>query len=343
MATVESIQASGGDYTTPQAWFDAHKGDITSDANAPYIGEMAAEDFTTGLVATDVSTVTDSTHYFHLRAKSGAEFKGDFDASYPVIKAHAGFSSSAIELGATLNYTRIEHIVCGEDDSMNVGIYIGSATHCLIDSVGIHDVTYSVNEQWGTVSGGIRVETADYTDIRNCVVGDFSSENTKIDGDGYTFGIYVYDSENVTVYNNSIQNMISIATYPFAVGIDLGHLVDHDTDIVKNNVVGTVTGGSALCFRWSDAVHDYNASSDSTATGTNSITGITPGDEFTDTTPATLDIHLKSGASCRGAAVDLSGTFTDDIDGETRDQWDIGADEYVVPAEAHPQIVMISE
>jgi hypothetical protein len=80
--TIEKIQAVGGDYTTPQAWYDAHKGNLTSDPNAPYIGEMAAEEFP----GVDMSgSTTDADHYFHLRAQSGAEFNGDFGGSYPLI------------------------------------------------------------------------------------------------------------------------------------------------------------------------------------------------------------------------------------------------------------------
>jgi hypothetical protein len=42
MATIETIGPSGCDYTTPQAWYDSHAGDITADLFAPYIGEIEA-------------------------------------------------------------------------------------------------------------------------------------------------------------------------------------------------------------------------------------------------------------------------------------------------------------
>jgi hypothetical protein len=44
---------------------------------------------------------------------------------------------------------------------------------------------------------------------------------------------------------------------------------------------------------------------------------------------ANNDYHLLSDAIFVGIGVDLSGTFTDDIDGDTRSAWDLGADEYV--------------
>jgi hypothetical protein len=39
-------------------------------------------------------------------------------------------------------------------------------------------------------------------------------------------------------------------------------------------------------------------------------------------------LHLVSGSALRGVGTDLSGTFTEDIDGDTRSAWDIGADEF---------------
>jgi hypothetical protein len=87
MATVQSIKASGGDYTTIQAWYNAHDGNITGDANAPYIGELYAEEYSAG--ATFATSTTDATHYFHLRAAEGYEFDGDLENknNYPVVKA----------------------------------------------------------------------------------------------------------------------------------------------------------------------------------------------------------------------------------------------------------------
>ena len=75
----------------------------------------------------------------------------------------------------------------------------------------------------------------------------------------------------------------------------------------------------------------YNVSEDSTASGQGSLTLKAPVDQFVSITSGSEDLHLKSGAACINAGTDLSGTFTDDIDGETRptgaNTWDVGADE----------------
>jgi hypothetical protein len=59
-------------------------------------------------------------------------------------------------------------------------------------------------------------------------------------------------------------------------------------------------------------------------------------DLFISIVASSEDLHLESsGHNARNNGVDLSASFTDDIDGETRptgpNTWDIGADEYMPP------------
>lgn len=97
-------------------------------------------------------------------------------------------------------------------------------------------------------------------------------------------------------------------------------------------------------FNGTWAVIDYCASDD--GDGTNAV-DISPGgveaddwdDAFVDY--ANGDFHVKdTGSVLYDAGVDLSGTFTDDIDGDTRSQWDIGADEYVAIGGVAPTAVL---
>lgn len=74
-----------------------------------------------------------------------------------------------------------------------------------------------------------------------------------------------------------------------------------------------------------------NASGDLTAPGTNPITGITTAD-FEDYAGGSY--RPAAGGALAGAGVDLSAEFTDDITGDTRTQWDIGA--YLATAESGP-------
>ncbi|MBW2623131.1 MAG: hypothetical protein JRD68_09520, partial [Deltaproteobacteria bacterium] len=74
---------------------------------------------------------------------------------------------------------------------------------------------------------------------------------------------------------------------------------------------------------------NYNFSKDDSAPGANSIHGDTDGKTPDFVNTGADDFHLQSTSDAIGAGTDLSGTFTDDIDGDTRSAWDIGADEYV--------------
>ena len=94
----------------------------------------------------------------------------------------------------------------------------------------------------------------------------------------------------------------------------------------------TAGGGTAVCFGTINATGnvDHNLSSDTTASGTGSLTEKTAADQFVSITGGSEDLHLKAGSDAEGAATPVA-SVTDDIDGDTRDATnpDIGADEFV--------------
>jgi hypothetical protein len=74
----------------------------------------------------------------------------------------------------------------------------------------------------------------------------------------------------------------------------------------------------------------YNMSEDATAAGTGSLTGQVPSAQFVSLTPGSEDLHLRAGAPAIDAGTSLAGSFTNDVDGDTRplqSGWDMGADE----------------
>jgi hypothetical protein len=119
----------------------------------------------------------------------------------------------------------------------------------------------------------------------------------------------------------------------------------HNCTAVANRVSGFAKSSSGTptatnCYAGGNSTSDYSgtitkttcASSDTTgSTGLQSIAySASSGAKFVNITGGSEDFHLQSGSSLIGAGTDLSGTFTTDIDGETRSgTWDIGADEYV--------------
>ena len=146
----------------------------------------------------------------------------------------------------------------------------------------------------------------------------------------------------VYLYNNTVYYVKSTA-----VGDDAFCFSIHDTDtFIKNNIAARPSAWHSSyqkCFAesgFSGSTHDYNLSTDSTATGTNSLTGEDYEDLFVSVTGGTEDLHLEEGAAAIDAGVDLGTSPTGvniDIDGFDRDtvaSWDIGADEYVSSATA---------
>jgi len=339
MATVETIQASGGDYTTPQAWYNDHAGDITSDANAPYIGEMAAETFASSSDLDMQTSTTDATHYFHLRAQSGYEFDGDFDGSHPVIA-----SAVSPRIYAGDDYFRCEHIVVdgtGTASANTTGIEV-RGDNCLLDGVGVRDIVG--NSSSGSMNVYGIYSYGENNTIRNCAVGNTWAQTTKSSGNAYAYAIYARNvsSGNVYLYNNAVEYVYSRNTASsarsYSHGI-VGAIYTAGTAYCINNVVGTqnANGGTALAISTTSGKDDrkYNATTD-TSGGTNSQDSITPADDFEDTTLATLDLHMKTGGDCEDNGYDLlDNGYTNapeyDCDDDARPDggtWSIGIDHH---------------
>lgn len=183
------------------------------------------------------------------------------------------------------------------------GSYDILITHCVVRKTTAVGPSIGINSESNTSSSTIT--------LINNIVYDFN-DGIKHDGS---------DNDTVNIYNNhSIGNANTGILY-----IMIG---SSDTLNLRNNV----------CFNNTD---DYNSVGFTAAT--ESIThnaysqGADPGSSGVDISAdagtdlfeayASDDFHLRAGSSLLGVGVDLSGTFTDDIDGETRvTPWDIGAD-----------------
>lgn len=109
-----------------------------------------------------------------------------------------------------------------------------------------------------------------------------------------------------------------------------GYWLDVGTALNVTNSAGFNCGNGAAsdCFSGESGSSDYNASDDAGLAGGNDLTNLTASSEFNSVTAGRIDLHLTTGGTMIGAAFDNSGSYTDDIDGETRSSWDIGADEY---------------
>jgi len=104
--------------------------------------------------------------------------------------------------------------------------------------------------------------------------------------------------------------------------------------MICKNVIATSC--QTADFNGTSGTHSNNLSSDTSASGTGSLTSKAASNQFVSTTGGSEDLHLKAGADAIDAGTDLGTTPTNvnyDIDNRDRDAlgdtWDIGSDEYV--------------
>ena len=290
-------------YNTLPSWEDDRDGDLVGE-NRREVGVAYADGTFTQFVAIDDST-TDSTHYMTLTVAEGQRHNGTagtgviFDGG----NTSAGFRASD-------DYTRFEWfelIRTGGSDG-RAAANVENATNVTFDHLLIHDYIT------GDASYGIKGSANSSFTARNCIIYDGQSTGIRLNQ--ATAAAIV---ENCTVYGITGR------------GID----EDAGTLTVRNSIS---MGNTSDDFR--GGTQSYNLSEDTSATGTGSITGKDPDLQFVNNTAgdeANWDFHLIAGSDAIDAGTDLSGSFTGDIDGDTRPistQWEIGADETNAPAGA---------
>ena len=189
-------------------------------------------------------------------------------------------------------------------------------------SSGNSDIRISNNIIRGVVSGGSYVTGINFWNSASGTVGKiWNNIIYGFKGDSTRVGISDWEADaTLYIYNNTISDCYK-GIYRYA-----GTLTAVNNAVFNN--VDDFDGTFSTC--------DYNASDD--GDGTNSV-DISPGasesddwnDAFVDY--ANGDFHIKDTDSVlynAGTNDPGSGLFSDDIDGDTRDDnWDIGADEYV--------------
>jgi len=186
----------------------------------------------------------------------------------------------------------------------------------------VHDATSTI----GTIYG-IHVD-AGVGNVINCFVYDIYMNRPGVARDGA--GIQDGTAGVIAYYNNTVYNIKADST-----GTAKGIYLNNGT--VKNCIVVSTGGTGAVTDFDVTGTEDYNADSDGTAGGVNSIT-TTAANLFESTAGGFEDLHLKVGADAIDEGVDLlqnPAGVEIDIDGLDRhndpsnDPWDIGAHEFV--------------
>jgi hypothetical protein len=252
-------------------------------------------------------SITDSTHYMHLTVAEGQRHNGTAGTGV-VVDGQGGVGAHLFNIYDP--YTRLEWLeITNIYDNLGQPITTDNppdADGSLIANILLHD--YSSNIR------GINMYSS--VTVRNCIV---------YDGD---VGIRMYeDYITVTMDNNTVYNMSG----------DGFSIRQTATAIMRNNIsVGC--GGqdfdidSGVTVDPSSGNNLYSTVDSSIHPGTNNQSPPASLDDlFISIISGSEDLHIEScGHNALDNGQNLSGSFTDDIDGETRSgTWDIGADEVV--------------
>lgn len=319
---IKTIGTDGRDYSTVVA-FEADLGDDTLYHTGDHvIGELYNDStFTAGATfsATTValSKVTlraaDSDRHDGT-AGTGARIEEDTDRILylTTMGTDADFEVSDIEVYGTGSGSS-RHI------QFNMGHLVGEVRRCII-----HGGTHSAA---GTRA--LIVVSGRYKTITDNILYDFQMTT----GDD-AHGIHC-DNLLVNLYNNTVDNITALDGNT---GYGITTTNDHATTIVKNNAVTRCDQDIEETAPVS-ADYNYNATSDSSASGGNSLTGITAEDQYVSIVGGSEDYKLVSDADLIGAALDLTTTSDANYDIIKQDRdafdataWDIGAHQYALIA-----------
>ncbi len=299
---ITSIASSGGDYTTVALWESDWGGSTGADFvtnTETVIGEVANEALTTSGTITIRGATTNSTYKWILRAASGAENKGDTTAGARLLN-----SGNTEVLAARDDYIVLEDLhlrasSSSEDAVIQPGPYeVVNVTisRCIISSAGSTD-TGNYGVQAGNYASTINCDNSLFIDLGATACNSIATP---------TFNFYNCVATDCNKSNNSYRG---------------GFFAGRSTITLKN------------CVAYNNLNDDYYgtsatltncASEDTTAYGTDAITGIASGDF---NAAASDDYHLSGTSSALyDEGADPSGGFTTDIDGDTWVTWSIGFD-----------------
>lgn len=279
--------STGKDYSTLAGWFAAVEGDITA-GNA----EVLECYDTGGNIAGGASGTwtTDSDSYVSIRAASGEETDG-------------------VSSGATISGQYITNLTSGCDNfRMKKMRLLSSGADDMIDFITVTgtDILFERNvfDGAGNVTlqySCIDVNAAATFIVRNCV---FTAQGDTTNTD-QGHGIHLNTSATVTIDNCTF------------VGWDDGIENDGGTITCQNIITVKCTDGFDGTITKTTCYSDI-------ASDANSQTTQYMAQLFTD--PGNGDYSVKDNSSdLYDNGTDLSGSFTDDIIGYTRSQWDVGA------------------
>ena len=286
-------------YNTLQAWETARDGDLVLE-NRREMGMIYHDaPFTAG--ANIAGSTTNCHCYMHLTVAEGERHDGTaaVGAVLDGVDTDQGIRVSD-------DHTIVEWLSFRRNRGVDsaAAVVVQSATNVLLTKLLIHDFFDAVNN----VSGIRGQDDAGYT-VRNTILYDGSRAGIR---NNHATAVGVV--ENCTIFGMD------------PAGTGAGILVSAGTLSVTNTIS---MGNSPSRDFFGPMSQSYNLSSDATAAGTGSLTGLLASSQFISVAPGAEDLHLRGGANALNAGANLSAAFWDDIDGQSRlsFSWDMGADE----------------
>jgi hypothetical protein len=293
MPTVQTVtvKSSAGDYSSLSAAEAGEQADLVSGDVQLDIECYAFQD--TSAVTFDGWT-TDATRYIRVYTPTAERHDGKWDTSAYRLEGAANFAPLLIANEAHTRFEglQVRNTITGDGTGVEL-----AANGCRFTEGVVRSPATSGGS--GVRNGGASGDTVTF---RNCVIvgsgavtGAFSGYEQDMVVDNCTIAAFATGvSTNTPLVANTVRNTYVDATTPY-VGT-------HTRTTCAHSAAGAFAGSTA-----------------SVAYGTSNFVSVTGGSE---------DLHLVTGSALIGAGTDLSGTFTTDIDGDTRSAWDIGADEF---------------
>jgi hypothetical protein len=324
MATVitKTVKSSGGDYATLSAALSALAKDlVTADEQLDIVCYNFQD--TANIDTTSQGWTTDATRYVRIVANDDHEGKWSTSVYRLVC------TDSDALVNASIDHLRLEGLQFAQIRSVSSGAIEGTLHFDAGTESGFQVVEKCIiycDDAASYVAHGIRIEdsTPTYT-IRNSVIYGGSANAA-------SSGIYVQAANAVVALDNCTID-------DFGIGIDYNNtnttITARNTRITGCTTVVDEGGGGNLA-----SGSNYNTTDGSAPTnwGANSVDSTdTPTIDYVldSGTLTSRDYHLDSASdSGDSAGTDLSGTFTDDIDGDTRTKWSTGADDGVASGDA---------
>lgn len=310
VGTNESISTYGApghgrDYTAAATWEAATDIDCVAGAVSPVL------EFYPDAVFDDTcliqGAVTDENYFRIMRPAAGHHHFGL--RNFGVVFDHAFDVGSTYVFSIAEDYFQLQDIgITGTAmDSNATGVEVSAAVATVV-GVMVYDITTT-----GTINTvrGIHITVTDTVVIVDCSVTNLLSGPGTSQGQGILLG----SGSTAYIYNTTV-----VGCQYYGIRRNLG------TCVVKNCLVsGTITNPDF--YGTFDASSDYNASSDTSAPGTNS--NIECAFSFED--PESGDYHLRPDDGCaRNQGTDMSSdavyAYDDDVDALTITLWSIGFD-----------------